>query len=299
MRFLISELAAQLDGRVIGGAENQSLANTPAVESVELEVNGLAIDSRLVIPQQLFAAISAERDGHAYLPAAFAAGASAVLIEDARSYEALTRDESLTGNSGVAGPGILVADVSAALMQIAKIARRRIPDRVIGITGSVGKTTTKDLLAAVLAQRFVTVASEKSFNNELGVPLTLANAGEATEAAVVEMGARGSGHIALLCDLAQPTVGIVTTVERVHTQVMGNIEQIAQAKGELIAALPANGLAVLNAEVPLVAAMAERSEARVLCFGVGGDVQALHVQIDDELRPSFELHTPWGQIEVR
>jgi len=299
MRFLISELATQLRGRVIGGVDSEIAAATQANESAELAADGLAIDTRLVIPKQLFAAMRAERDGHDYLDAAFTAGAAAVLIDNEASYEALLAAQSGPAEHGGLGPGILVADVSAALMEIAKIARRRIPDRVVGVTGSVGKTTTKDLLAVVLAQKFVTVASEKSFNNELGVPLTLANAAVATEAAVVEMGARGAGHIALLCELARPTVGIVTTVERVHTQVMGSIEQIAQAKGELISALPATGLAVLNADVALVAGMAQRTDARVLCFGQGGDVQAIDVQIDDELRPRFVLVSPWGQVELR
>ncbi len=106
------------------------------------------------------------------------------------------------------------------------------------MTGSVGKTTTKDLLAAVLSQRFVTAASERSFNNELGVPLTLCNAPDDVEAVVVEMGARGAGHIAFLCDMARPTVGVVTTVQAVHTEVMGDQEQIARTKGELIDSLP-------------------------------------------------------------
>ncbi len=172
------------------------------------------------------------------------------------------------------------------------------PDRVVGVTGSVGKTTTKDLLASVLAQHFVTAASERSFNNELGVPLTLANAPDDVEAVVVEMGARGAGHIATLCDMARPTVGVVTTVEGVHTEVMGDLTEIARTKGELIEALPADGLAVLNAEVELVAAMAVRSAAPVLRFGAGGDVRASDIEVDVELRPSFVLESPWGSAAV-
>jgi UDP-N-acetylmuramoyl-tripeptide--D-alanyl-D-alanine ligase len=299
MRFFITELATQLNGRVMGATAPQVAPHkADEKESADAQsrfvTDGLAIDSRLVIPGQLFAAVRADRDGHDYVDAAFAAGAAAVLVDNA---------DCLAGSGLIEVPergmAIVVEDVPLALMEIARIARGRLPDRVVGVTGSVGKTTTKDLLAEVLAQQFVTVASEKSFNNELGVPLTLANAPEGTEVAVVEMGARGAGHISLLCELARPTVGIVTTVERVHTEVMGGIEQIAQAKGELIEALPPTGLAVLNAEVPLVAAMAERTDAKVLRFGQGGDVQAIEVQIDEELRPSFVLLSPWGRVAVR
>ncbi|MHB1138143.1 MAG: UDP-N-acetylmuramoyl-tripeptide--D-alanyl-D-alanine ligase [Microthrixaceae bacterium] len=278
MRFSAGELAAGLDGRLVGP---------------DVAVDGLSIDSRLLTPGQLFAAVRAERDGHDFVAAARTAGAAAVLVE---------REEVL-GDGPVApddpGTAIVVDDVGGALLQLARLARARLPERVVGVTGSVGKTTTKDLLATVLAQEYPTAASEKSFNNEIGVPLTLANAPEGTQAAVVEMGARGAGHIALLCDLARPTVGVVTTVEGVHTEVMGGLEQIALAKGELIEALPADGLAVLNSDVRLVAAMAERTAARVLTFGAVGDVRARDVAVDDELRPSFVLVSPWGEAMVR
>ena len=278
MRFSAAELAAGLDGRLVGP---------------DTAIDGLAIDSRLLTPGQLFAAVRAERDGHDFVAAALTAGAAAVLVE---------REEVL-GEGPVAADepatAIVVPDVSEALMQLARLARTRLPDRVVGVTGSVGKTTTKDLLAGVLASTYRTTASEKSFNNEIGVPLTLANAPDDTQAAVVEMGARGAGHIALLCDLARPTVGVVTTVEGVHTEQMGSLEQIALAKGELIESLPADGLAVLNSDVRLVSAMAGRSAARVLTFGSIGEVRAREVTVDEELRPSFVLVSPWGEAMVR
>ena len=133
----------------------------------------------------------------------------------------------------------------------------------MGITGSVGKTTVKDLTAAALATRFTVHASPRSFNNELGVPLTLANSPEDVEAVVVEMGARGRGHIAELCEIARPTVGVVTTVALAHAEMFGTIEEVAAAKGELVEALPSSGTAVLNGDQPLVAAMASRTAARV------------------------------------
>jgi UDP-N-acetylmuramoyl-tripeptide--D-alanyl-D-alanine ligase len=268
MRFTASRLATDLDG---------------ALSGADAELTGLSIDSRNVAPGQLFAAVRGERDGHDFVAPALEAGAAAVLVEQAPQE----------------GTAIVVPDVGDALAQLARVARRRVDDRVVGITGSVGKTTTKDLLAAVLGERYVTAASEKSFNNELGVPLTLANAPDGAEAVVVEMGARGVGHIALLCGMASPTVGVVTTVQSVHTELMGGLEQIAKAKGELVESLPRSGHAVLNADVPLVSAMADRTDATVVFFGDRGEVRSAGVSLDEELRPSFELQSEWGSATVR
>lgn len=268
MRFQVTELARVLGAEQVG----------PAVDTVA----GLATDSRTVVAGQLFAAVRAERDGHDFVAAAAAAGAAAALVEHPVE--------------GV--PCLVVPDVPDALAALAARARASMPDRVIGVTGSVGKTTTKDLLASVLAEEFVTAASERSFNNELGVPLTLCNAPDDVQAVVVEMGARGSGHIRLLCEMARPTIGVVTTVQAVHTELMGGEQQIADAKAELIESLPAHGTAVLNASVPLVAAMATRTAAEVVTFGAGGDVTAEAVSVDDDLRPSFVLRSPWGHTAV-
>ncbi len=275
------ELNAADLARRLGGTLNAQ--DGPVLDG--LVVDGLAIDSRLVRPGQLFAALTAARDGHDFVPSAFAAGAAAALVERA--------------DPAWHGPSIVVPSVRDALAELARVARERLPDRVVGVTGSVGKTTTKDLLANVAGRGFATVASEKSFNNELGVPLTLANAPAGTEAAVIEMGARGAGHIRFLCELARPTVGVVTVVEGVHTEVMGTIEQIALAKRELVEHLPAGGAAVLNAADPNVAAMAAHTVAAVLTFGDGGEVHATDVQVDDELRAAFTLHSPWGAVPVR
>jgi len=269
MRFELSELRTALGADVVG-------PGTPVVE-------GLATDSRVVVPGQLFAAIRAERDGHDFVPDAVAAGAAAALVDH--------RIDGVTC--------LVVPDVRAALVALAAHARAQLSGPVVGVTGSVGKTTTKDLLAAVLSRTFVTAASQRSFNNELGVPLTLCNAPDDVGAAVVEMGARGPGHIALLCSMARPTIGVVTTVQAVHTELMGDEGQIARTKGELIESLPADGLAVLNASVPLVAGMAPRSAAQVVTFGDGGDVRASEITVDDQLRPSFELSSPWGSARVQ
>ena len=248
-----------------------------------VEIDGACIDSRLVRGGELFVAIRAVRDGHDFIGAALAAGAAAWMGE----------------GSSLEGTGIRVADTSVALTALATEARDRLPDRVVGITGSVGKTSTKDLLAAALASRWRVSASLKSFNNELGVPLTLLNTPDGTEAVVVEMGARGPGHIAALSAVARPTVGVITTVGICHAAFFGTLDDVARAKGELVEALPAWGTAVLNAEVPLVAAMATRTSARVLSFGIdSGDVRAGPVSLDDDLRPRFRLRTPWGDTDV-
>jgi UDP-N-acetylmuramoyl-tripeptide--D-alanyl-D-alanine ligase len=256
----------------------------------DVTIDGLAIDSRLVSGGELFVPLVAERDGHDFVAPALDAGAAAYL----------------TARPPLDRPGasaVVVADTSGALAALGRHARdlldAPVDGRVVGVTGSVGKTSVKDLLAAALAARWRTAASVGSFNNELGVPLTLANAPGDTEALVVEMGARGAGHIADLCAIARPTVGVVTRVAAVHTETFGTLADVADAKGELVAALPASGTAVLNASDPLVAAMADRTRARVVTFGAGGDVRADKVVLDDDLRPELHLVTPWGDTTVR
>ncbi|WAC57888.1 UDP-N-acetylmuramoyl-tripeptide--D-alanyl-D-alanine ligase [Gordonia sp. SL306] len=273
MHFRASEVAAAVAGRLVGD---------------DVQIDGAGIDSRSMRPGQLFVPIVATRDGHEFVAAAADGGASAYLTSQGT-------DPDITL------PAITVTDTAAALADLGGAARDRLPERVVGVTGSVGKTSTKDLLAGVLTTTYRTTASEKSFNNELGLPLTLAGAPDDTEAVVVEMGARGIGHIDLLCGIARPTVGIITRVEGVHLELFGDIESVARAKGELVEALPVDGLAVLNADDERVAAMANRTDAGVLSFGLSpsSDVYASDVTLDDQLRASFRLHTPWGETDVR
>ncbi len=188
----------------------------------------------------------------------------------------------------------------AAFTRLGAVARDRLPEAVIGITGSVGKTSVKDLLAAVLGTTFRTAASAKSFNNEIGVPLTLVNAAPDTEVLVQEMGARGVGHIRSLCEVARPTAAIVTMVAEVHTsEYAGGLDEVAVAKGELVEAVPMDGFVVLNGSDARVRRMARLTEARVLTYGVSGDVVAQKVAVDDELRPRFRLSSPWGTTDVQ
>jgi UDP-N-acetylmuramoyl-tripeptide--D-alanyl-D-alanine ligase len=249
---------------------------------------GVSIDSRRLARGELFVAIRAERDGHDFVAAAVAAGAGALLVD--------------RGDLSADVPLITVDDTGRALLAIGRAARDRLPGPVAAITGSVGKTSTKDMAAAALASRLRAVASERSFNNELGVPLTLANAADDTEVAVVEMGARGIGHIALLCRTARPTIGVVTAVSAAHTETFGGLEAIAEAKGELVESLAEEGTAVLNRDDELVRAMSTRTRAAILSYSASGqaaDVAAENVTLDSELRPHFTVRTPWGTAQVR
>jgi UDP-N-acetylmuramoyl-tripeptide--D-alanyl-D-alanine ligase len=267
MQLRTSDIATATDGRL---------------EGPDVTVDGAAIDSRAVRPGQLFVPVVAARDGHAFVDAALAAGAAAYL----------------TSAAPTGGTAIVVDDTVAALQAAGRLARSRLQPPVIGVTGSVGKTSVKDLLAGVLTRRLHTAASERSFNNELGVPLTLLGAPDGTEAVVVEMGARDVGHVAELCAIAAPTVGIVTRVAAVHTEVFGTIDDVARAKAELVHDLPASGTAVLNAADERVAAMAAVTDAAVVTFGEGGEVRAEGLALDEWLRARFRLRTPWGDVDV-
>jgi UDP-N-acetylmuramoyl-tripeptide--D-alanyl-D-alanine ligase len=249
----------------------------------DVEVTDATIDSRAVRGGELFVPVPATRDGHDFIGTALTAGANAYL----------------TARRSTGGTAIAVADTVQALGLLGRWARSQLSDRVVGITGSTGKTSTKDLLAAILQRRGVVAASARSFNNELGVPLTLFNAPSDADATVVEMGARGAGHIAHLCTLARPTIGIVTNIGFAHTAQFGSIDDVARAKGELPAALPVGGTAVLNADDERVSAMKADTVASVLTFGLeAGDVRAARLALDRELRPSFQLMTPWGDVTV-
>ncbi|HEX6678971.1 MAG TPA: UDP-N-acetylmuramoyl-tripeptide--D-alanyl-D-alanine ligase [Actinomycetes bacterium] len=268
-------------GEVAGAAGGVLLDADPGAA-----VSAVVADSRQVGTGALFVALPGSRtDGARFVPDALAAGAAAVLARR---------------GAVVAGPRVEVDDALAGLAGVAAELRARSRARVVGITGSVGKTTTKDLTAAALATRLRTVANAASFNNELGLPLTLARLQPDTEALVVELGARGPGHIATLARLARPEVGVVLNVGEAHIGVFGSRQAIAKAKAELVEALPADGVAVLAADDPLVAAMAERTTARVVSFGLGmgSDIRAEDVELDEAGRARFRLRTPAGDAAV-
>jgi UDP-N-acetylmuramoyl-tripeptide--D-alanyl-D-alanine ligase len=253
----------------------------------------VVIDSRRVGPGGLFAAVAGERsDGHDFAAAAMAAGATAVLA---------TRP--------VPVPSVLVSDVPAALAALARSVVDALPAaRIAGITGSSGKTSTKDLAAQLVERLGPTIAPAGSFNNEFGLPLTVLRADAATRYLVLEFSARGIGHIAYLCRVAPPRYGVVLNVGHAHAGEFGGLDQVARAKGELVEALPADGVAILNADDPRVLAMAARTQARVVTFTANPYARTPHVpqpsftaadiRLDELGRPSFTLLTPEGSAPV-
>ena len=268
----------------IATATGGQLAQVP--DAAAVVAGPVVIDSREVVPGSLFAALpGTRRDGHEFAAAALAAGAVAVLA--ARP---------------VGGPAIIVPDVQVALGMLARAVIDQAPDLiVIGITGSAGKTTTKDLTAQLIESLGPTVAPRESFNNEIGHPLTVLKITRQTRYLVSELAARGEGHITALCAIAPPKLGAVLCVGHAHAGEFGGLARIAAAKGELPAALPADGVAILNADDHRVAAMAVRTKARVVTFGrsAGADVRAEQIEPDELGRPGFTLVTAAGSAPVQ
>ncbi|UPZ31752.1 UDP-N-acetylmuramoyl-tripeptide--D-alanyl-D-alanine ligase [Streptomyces sp. LRE541] len=263
---------------VVGG-------QTHDIPDASVQVTGQVVrDSREVEPGSLFVAFVGERvDGHDFAADVVAAGAVAVLA-----------------SRPVGVPAIVVDDVLLALGALARHVVARLGATLVALTGSAGKTSTKDLIAQVLRTKAPTVFTPGSLNNEIGLPLTALSATGETRFLVLEMGARGIGHIRYLADLTPPKIGLVLNVGTAHIGEFGGREQIAQAKGELVEGLPEDGTAVLNADDPLVRAMASRTKARVLLFGESdeADVRAENVRLTGNGQPSFSLHTPTGCSEV-
>jgi UDP-N-acetylmuramoyl-tripeptide--D-alanyl-D-alanine ligase len=268
----------------IASATGAVLADVP--DQAALVTGPVVIDSREAGPGGLFAALPGTRtDGHSFAAAAIRAGAVAALA---------TRP--------VGGPALVVPDVQAALGRLARAVVDRLPGlTVIGITGSAGKTTTKDLTAQLIESLGPTVAPRESFNNEIGHPLTVLRVTDQTRYLVSELAARGPGHITQLCQIAPPRLGAVLCVGHAHAGEFGGLDAIAAAKGELPAALPPDGVAVLNADDYRVAAMAARTRAEVVTFGrsAGAQVRADRVQPDETGRAGFTLVTPAGEAPVQ
>ena len=248
----------------------------------------VTVDSRTLGAGDLFVALPGERvDGQDFLPEAARAGAAGALV--ARADDAL--------------PCVVVADPLAGLGRLAADVHARLTAgglRTVGLTGSSGKTSTKDLLGQVLAGAGATVSPPGSYNNDIGLPLTVLDADDRTAYLVLEMGARGPGHIARLCALAPPQVGVVLNVGSAHLGEFGSADGVAQAKGELVEALPAGGTAVLNADDPRVLGMAARTRARVVTTGRRGDadVRAADVVLDEQARARFTLAAAGERVPV-
>ncbi|MEV0584827.1 UDP-N-acetylmuramoyl-tripeptide--D-alanyl-D-alanine ligase [Nonomuraea sp. NPDC050310] len=270
----LARIAEIASGALSGSADPRAVVRGPVVT-----------DSRAVEPGSLFVAIRGERvDGHDFAAEAVRAGAVAVLA-----------------SRPVDAPAVIVTDPVAALAELATVLAGSLPAAtIVGVTGSAGKTTTKDLIARLTELIGPTVAPVGSYNNEIGHPLTVLRADVDTRYLVLELSARNTGHIAYLARIAPPSIGVVLNVGTAHLGVFGGKEAIAKAKGELVEALPGSGVAVLNADDPLVREMAERTAARVTFFGRSEDavVRAADVVLDARGRASFTLETPSGSAPV-
>ncbi|MFG3340868.1 UDP-N-acetylmuramoyl-tripeptide--D-alanyl-D-alanine ligase [Glycomyces sp. NPDC048151] len=258
---------------------------TTSGEDVEVTAPAV-LDGRLAEPGGLFVAFDGEHaDGHDYAGQAGNAGAVAVL-----------------GSRPTKLPTVVVADAQAALQTLAAhvIARLRDGLTVVGVTGSQGKTSTKDLVGAVLASSAPTIATAGSMNNELGVPVTMLRADAGTRCLALEMGARRVGDIALLAALVPPDVAVVLNVGQAHLSYFGTREAIAEAKGELVRGLAPDGTAVLNADDPAVTAMRSLTDGPVLTFGRAreADVRVVDLELDRLGRPAFTLRTAGGSARV-
>jgi UDP-N-acetylmuramoyl-tripeptide--D-alanyl-D-alanine ligase len=274
MRFMAADVARAVGGELVGS---------------NAHLSGVSFDSRTILPGQLFVPIIDQRDGHEFIVDALKRGAGAYL----------------TSREPQGRTAIRVSETVAALLALGAWGRAKfdqnLGQRVIGVTGSVGKTSTKDLVASALSVAFKTHANERSFNNDFGLPTTILNAPDETQALVLEMGMRGFGEIAKLCEVAHPQIGIVTAVANAHTERVGSIDGVAQAKRELIEALPKTGIAILNRDDERVWAMHSATEATVCSFGASehADVQMLNCTIDDRGRATASVASPWGEIELK
>ena len=267
----IKQIAEIVGGKTYGDA-SQVITSAPV------------FDSRLAIKGSLFLALIGEKsDGHDFTEDASSHGAAGFMT---------TRE--------VQGNGIVVDDVLVAVRALAAYVRKQLPKLiVIGITGSSGKTTTKDLLASILSSRANCVSTKASFNNELGAPITLLECDADTKYCILEMGARHQGDIAALCEMARPNVGVVLRVGTAHLGEFGSVEKIAQTKGELIQSLGEDAIAVLGTYDPHTKAMKSHHAGRIIYFGENSndDVRAADIEMR-EARPHFDLVTPAGRDAV-
>jgi UDP-N-acetylmuramoyl-tripeptide--D-alanyl-D-alanine ligase len=267
-------------------------------------IRRVVIDSREAEPGDLFVALKGERtDGHSFVADAFGRGAVAALVEQDLALDCPVidlRPESATVTRVTLPVCLRVNHTLASLQDLSGWWRSKFNVRVVGITGSVGKTSTKELVWTVLSRRFHTLRSEGNLNNEIGVPLTLLQLEPAYQRVVLEMGMYAHGEIARLCELARPAVGVVTNIGPVHLERLGSLEAIAAAKAELVEALPPDGVAILNYDEPLVLAMASKAESRVLLYGLDSraDLWADDIESEGLEGISFQMHYQRENLRV-
>ncbi|MDP2233482.1 MAG: UDP-N-acetylmuramoyl-tripeptide--D-alanyl-D-alanine ligase [Actinomycetota bacterium] len=260
-------------------------------------VNGLAIDTRDLTPGGVFVAFPGEHaDGHAFLDEALMHGARALVVTNPAADVAPIFARAAERDAAV----LRVNDALATVQALAAYHRSRLNCPVVGVTGSTGKTTTKDFLASVLGRTARVICTQGNRNNELGVPLTIFDAGPNTEILIVEMGMRGTGQIAALCEIAKPTIGLVTNIGMSHVELLGSPERVAEAKAELVSAVPASGAVFLNGDDVYSDRLAAQAVAPVTYYGlnVNCDICAGDIELDAESRASFALATAGESIDV-
>jgi len=278
--------------------------------SQDAEISSVTSDSRQVAQGDLFVAIKGERvDGHSFVPVAFSKGATAALVSHvtpdmtaAQQQVAQARGAGDTGHQRHSGPAIIItADPVLAMGALARWYREKFEIRVVGITGSVGKTTTKDMVASVLNTRFRTLRNRGNLNTEVGVPLTLFQLRREHEVAVIEMAMRGPGQIKYLASLAQPVVGVLTNIGETHLETLGSVENVARTKAELLDVLPPGGLAVLNRDSPWVVRMGDKYRGDKVWYSVHqpADYVATDIESLADRGMEFTLVTPRGIARVR
>lgn len=268
----LSDVIEAVRGELVQGSSN-------------IEISGVSIDSRSIKPGDLFFAFPGERvDGHDFLEQVFDQGAAAAVISHQVNFQ----------NRAAL---IMVADPLTALQDLAYYYRRLYSIPVVAVTGSTGKTTTKDLIAGVLEQRFNVLKTSGNYNNEIGLPLTLLQLKHSHQVVVLEMAMRGPGQIAALCELSRPQAGVITNIGKTHLELLGSQEAIALAKGELLQALPSDGWAMLNAEDPWQVKLSEKVSGEVIFYGYSDHctISASQVVLNNLAGVEFKLSTPAGQ----
>ncbi len=267
----VGEIADSAGGIIISG-------------SPDIKVSGISIDSRTVSVGDLFIPLKGNTDGHAYISDALKNGALGFLVESS----AYQREKLSKLNR--AQFAVEVKDSLEALQNIAAHYRTKLSARVIGVTGSTGKTTTKDMLNCVLSQKKRVVCTDRNYNNEIGVPLTIFRADSETEVLIIEMAMRGKGQIKELAEIAKPNIGVVTNIGQAHIELLGSEEMIALAKAELVESIPVGGVVVLNADDLWTPNIIDFARSRVITYGIArGDVRGSEIDVDELGRASFRL----------
>lgn len=274
------EAAAAIRGRLVSGAEGNW--------------HGIATDTRTLAPGSLFIALKGDRfDGHQFVPEALARGAAGAVVSAV--WEDWRRDPICADK-----PLILVDDTLMALGALATAHRAQFDIPVIAVTGSTGKTTTKDMIAHMLGKSRQVLRTAENYNNEIGVPLALLSLTTSHEAAVIEMAMRGRGQIRYLAEMARPSIGVITNVGPSHLELLGDLQSVARAKGELAQCVGSDGIAVLNADDPYLSDLRSLAAGRVITFGIEGpaDFRALDTRSEDGIRTRFRLAFPDGSADV-